>query len=737
MADTPRDADARYRATFHQSPASTVVYDHLGHPIRVNPAFEQLWGTRLEDVPPGYSVLADPQLAAAGVIPELQKAFSGTAVTLPALPYDIASVTGAGRTLWTQATVYPVFDGQGRVVEVVLSHRDVTRERLAHDRANRLLAVARGLGDALTPEDVADVIFREGLSALDADAGSLSLLHYDDNGEPTEFEIVRDTGYTAGTVALYRRFPLVAGRPLTTTALTRSSVLVESFEQWTERFPATVDAIRATGYEAFAAVPLIGEGQVLAGLSLSFRGPHFFDDGVRVFLESLAALGGQALVRGRLYANERAARERSESILRDARLLSDAGQLLASSLDYQATIGSLVRACVPAIADWCAVDLVRDPDPAAWPPQLERVAIYHQDPEQLRIAAEFQEKFPTDWERDSAMSKALRHGEATYVPVITDEMLAASALDEEHLGFLRRLHFRSAIIIPLEARGARLGVLTLCMTDSERHFDDRHLSIARELAYRAAVAVDNSRLYEGERRARADAQAANLAKTAFLANMSHELRTPLNAIGGYAELLETGVRGPISAPQRADIERIRHNQRHLLSLINDILNFARIETGRIDLQLEALDVDQAISQLEGLIAPQLRAKGITYRLRQLSPGARVVADEDRMRQVLLNLLSNAVKFTGTGGIIEVTSVRVDDRVEITVADSGIGISVENMDRIFDPFVQVERRLANPVEGTGLGLAISRDLARAMNGELSVMSEVGGGSEFRLTLPAAP
>ena len=737
MSPTPHDADARYRATFDQSPASTVVYDHAGRPLRVNPAFERLWDTRLEDVPAGYSVLTDPQLEAAGVLPELRQAFAGIAVTLAPLPYDIASVTGAGRTLWTQATVYPVFGEDGRVMEVVLTHRDVTRERLAQERATRLLAVARGLGDALTPEAVADVIFSEGLRALSADAGTLAVLHYDAQGQASEFEIVRDTGYNTGTVALYRRFPLVAGRPLTTATLQRSPVLVESFAQWHEQFPGSVEAIRDTGFEAFAAVPLIGEGRVLAGLSLSFRGEHYFDDGVRVFLESLAALGGQALVRGRLYADERAARERSESVLRDARLLSEAGQLLASSLDYQATISALVRACVPSVADWCAIDLVSDPEADEWPPRIERVAIHHQDPESLRLAAEFQQRFPQDWMSDSAMTKAVRDGETTYVPVITDEMLAATALSEEHLSYLRKLQFRSAIIIPLEARGSRLGVLTLCMTDSGRQFDEQHLALARELAQRAAVAVDNSRLYEAERRARGEAQAANLAKTAFLATMSHELRTPLNAIGGYAELLETGVRGTINEAQRADIERIRHNQRHLLSLINDILNFARIETGRIELTLEALDVDEEISQLEGLIAPQLRAKDITYRLRSLSPGARVVADEDRMRQILLNLLSNAVKFTGTGGIIEVSSVMKDGCVEITVADSGIGISLENLERIFDPFVQVERRLANPVEGTGLGLAISRDLARAMNGELTVMSEVGGGSEFRLTLPAAP
>jgi signal transduction histidine kinase len=236
--------------------------------------------------------------------------------------------------------------------------------------------------------------------------------------------------------------------------------------------------------------------------------------------------------------------------------------------------------------------------------------------------------------------------------------------------------------------------------------------------------------------ARADAEKASRAKGEFLAIMSHELRTPLNAIGGYAELMEMGLRGPITPDQRADLARIQASQRHLLGLINQVLNYTRIETGTVQYDMASIPVNEALAASEALIVPQVRARGLTYVLGGCDPALRVRADRDKLQQILLNLLTNAIKFTEPGGEVRVDCAANDSVVEIVVKDTGIGIAPEKLAQVFEPFVQVDQRLTRPNEGVGLGLAISRDLARGMGGDLRAESSPGVGSSFTITLPVA-
>ena len=236
--------------------------------------------------------------------------------------------------------------------------------------------------------------------------------------------------------------------------------------------------------------------------------------------------------------------------------------------------------------------------------------------------------------------------------------------------------------------------------------------------------------------ARAEADAANRAKSEFLAVMSHELRTPLNAIGGYAELIELEVHGPVTEEQRDALRRVQKSQRHLLGLINGVLNYARIETGNVNYDIEVVPVDEVLATCEALIAPQVRARQLELVLSPCKPGTQVTADREKVQQIVLNLLSNAVKFTDPGGRIGVSCSLKAGMVEIRVTDSGRGIPPEKIDTIFEPFVQVDVRLTRTQEGVGLGLAISRDLARGMGGDLSVESRLGAGSTFTLALPLA-
>ncbi|HEX5438941.1 MAG TPA: ATP-binding protein, partial [Gemmatimonadaceae bacterium] len=240
----------------------------------------------------------------------------------------------------------------------------------------------------------------------------------------------------------------------------------------------------------------------------------------------------------------------------------------------------------------------------------------------------------------------------------------------------------------------------------------------------------------------AESEAANKAKSQFLAVMSHELRTPLNAIGGYVQLIEMGVHGPVNAAQRDALERVQRSQRHLLALINDVLNLVRIETGHIDYALEDVPLEPVLADVVRMMEPLIVARGLTHtivtaRNSDTHPPIVVRADREKLHQIMLNLLSNAVKFTPVGGRLSLDTMRVAGEpplASVLLRDTGIGIPAARLESIFEPFVQLGTDAAGTREGVGLGLAISRDLARGMGGDLSAVSTVGKGTTFTLTLP---
>ena len=266
---------------------------------------------------------------------------------------------------------------------------------------------------------------------------------------------------------------------------------------------------------------------------------------------------------------------------------------------------------------------------------------------------------------------------------------------------------------------------------------EHQTSEARDLAHELALTNAEMRaaIMEVEK-ARAAADAANRSKAEFLAVMSHELRTPLNSIGGYVDILDTGLRGPVTEGQRADLQRIKRSQQHLLGIINDILNFTRLEATEVHFDVMDVPVRALLTDLDALVGSLAGAKSLEYSCELPPASVYVCTDPDKLRQILVNLVSNSVKFTAPGGRVAVRCSEKNGVVEIEVEDTGRGIPADKLDAVFEPFVQLDSGLTRTTEGTGLGLAISRGLARGMGADLTVRSEVDVGSVFTLTLPLA-
>jgi len=237
-------------------------------------------------------------------------------------------------------------------------------------------------------------------------------------------------------------------------------------------------------------------------------------------------------------------------------------------------------------------------------------------------------------------------------------------------------------------------------------------------------------------RARRDAEEANAAKSQFLATMSHELRTPLNAIAGYVELLEYGIPGELNDQQRQYVARIKRSEETLLRLIQDVLSFAKLESGRLVFHFDEVPLNEFLQSFEPFIAPRLLAKGLSYHVEVCDRDVVARIDRAKVEQIVLNLLSNAVKFTDRGEIV-LACVVEEDTFQFGIRDTGSGIRQELLTPIFEPFVQGDGSFTRQGEGTGLGLSISRELARSMGGDLTVESEVGVGSVFTLILPRNP
>jgi signal transduction histidine kinase len=476
---------------------------------------------------------------------------------------------------------------------------------------------------------------------------------------------------------------------------------------------------------AVALLPLTVEGRTLGALVFSFDGSRRFEDGERAFLLVLAGQAAQALGRTRLFEAERAARAAAEAAQARSSFLSEASVLLSSSLDYEATLASVARLAVPRVADWCAVDLAHE----FWGGAPSAI-VAHVDPARVERARELRRRFPADRGAQSWVAEVLRTGRPELYPALTDTLLEAAGASPDRIAAARELELRSAMVVPMPARGRILGAITFASAHPGRHGPE-DLGMAEDLARRAGLAVDNARLYR-------EAREAVRARDEVLAFVSHDLKNPLSAVLMSATLLE---REPSGEPRTArHVAAIRRSAERMDRLIHDLLDVSSMEAGRFRVEPRAWGPGEILAEAVALAGPLAAEKGVSVEVEADPAAPPVLADRHRVLQVLSNLLGNAVAFTPSGGRVRAACRRVElgetgeihGRVMFTVSDTGPGIPWEDQPHVFDRFW----RSAKSREGSGLGLAIARGIVEAHGGQISVDSRPGDGTTFTFDLRVA-
>lgn len=443
------------------------------------------------------------------------------------------------------------------------------------------------------------------------------------------------------------------------------------------------------------------------------RGGRFAAQDMQV-LQLAADRIAVAVLNNRLFQSERRARQQ-------AAFLAEAGTILSSSLDYERTLRELARIAVPRIADWCAIDIADGED------TLQRLEVAHVDPDKVQLAYELQRDYPARREAEGGAYGVYRSGQPIRVDPISDEILRSLAQDEEHFRRVRELGLRSYLAVPLCSRSATFGVLTLAFGESERHYREDDLEFARDLASRAALAIDNARLFGEERRARE-------ARDVFMATLSHEMRTPMTSILGWVSMLESGRLS--QEDQTTALSSIRQSAEVQARLIEDLLDVSRVIAGKLTLQMEEVHISDLIADTVTSLRPAATAAGV-HLVAETPPGEplSMKGDRARLKQILWNLMNNAIKFSRAGGLVRIRAEQRGDELVVTVTDTGRGISKLLLPHLFEPFHQVEGVDDMRMGGLGLGLSIVRHLAEMHGGRASAESQgEGRGATFTLVFP---
>ncbi|HEX3724537.1 MAG TPA: ATP-binding protein [Nitrolancea sp.] len=504
------------------------------------------------------------------------------------------------------------------------------------------------------------------------------------------------------------------------------------------------ELLKHLGMRSMVIVPLNVRGKTIGALSVAFvRANRRYTPEEVDLIEELAQRAAIAVENARLFndsqralaereealrsreetlESERAARARAESAqLREA-FLAEASNVLSMSLDYSSTLKNLTRLVVPRIADWFTIDLLDDAG------ALSTVALAHAVPECESLLRQLTESFSPALLSELPPRHVLRYRKPALISTLADGFWGDSAVTPEHLTLFEEIQTTSLMVIPLFSRDRTLGVMVFGKVRGSVTFDHDDFGLAVDLGYRIALAVDNSQLYHSS-------QEVLRLQEEFISTASHELKTPLTTVKGYLQIINRQLHREDQSPARIGrfIREMEQQVRRLEELVSDLLDVSRIQQGRVELRLEQFDITElAANVLSRFEFSQERTINHDLVLEASEP-VNGIWDRGRIDQVLTNLISNAVKYSPAGGDVLLRIRQVADFVQITVHDSGVGMTREERRSLFQPFVRGEN-VRHEISGTGLGLYITRRIVQNHRGSISVKSEPGRGSTFTIRLP---
>jgi PAS domain S-box-containing protein len=703
-------AEVRFRELFEQSPLSIQVLAPDGRTLRVNRAWEQLWGATLEHLT-DYNVRHDPQLAALGLAPLIERAFAGEAVELPAVGYSPPSGRYVGQKRWVRAVMYPVKDATGTVGEVVLIHHDITEQRQAEDARHFLAEAGEVLTSSLDYEATLAAVANLIVPRL---ADWCSVYVTEPDGRLRQLAVAHaDPAKVAWARELARRYPPDPDAPRGVPAVVRSGQPEFVTEVTDEMIAAAArDADHramtgSVGVRSVMIVPLSARGRTLGAVTFVAA-----ESGRRYGASDLALAIDIGRRAGLAVDNARLFRESQES-LRLLGLLVEASGRLTGSLEPQAVRAAILDLSHRLVAADAYAIWRLSPDGSGW---------------DMVTSAGLSDEYVRTQGRIVGTATVLER------PIVAEDALGSAPLEARRQGYAAE-GIASLLAVPLRSHGQLSGTLVFYYR-TRRRLDDVTVRVATALADLAGAALGTAELYERERASRTRAEAADRRKDEFLAMLAHELRNPLAPIRNSLHVLRMrGGDWSLVEKVRGMMER---QVQHLARLVDDLLDVSRITLGKVQVRRERLDLVRTLRHGVEAHRDAFAARHVALRLDCPDTPVWVSGDETRLAQVLDNLLANALKFTGEDGEVAVTLAADGKRVLLQIRDTGAGIGADMLPHLFEAFAQADRTLDRSTGGLGLGLAIVRGLVELHGGTIRAESAgLGRGSTFTVTLPEEP
>jgi two-component system, NtrC family, sensor kinase len=647
----------------------------------------------------------------------------------PHLEHEYRIRDAGGGYKWILDRGVGVRDAAGRVTRVVGALSDITERKLAEielrrarDRAEAALRQQNAVSEILrvmsrSPNDAQPVFDLVAQRAGNLCGAEVAIVSRYAGGR---IELAALHGVNPEAVRIVRMlYPMDVGAQTVTARVVRSADVVHVADLLAEPNYALKDFARAAQFVAGLGVPIVRDARVLGTIFVGRSSPGLFDDSQVALLKAFADQAAIAIENARL-VNELEARTGALSqSVRQLEALGEIGRAVSSSLDLDRVLGTIASRTSELVGGHGG-------------------AIYEYDEVHEEFNVRATDRLPDELvlamraspirKGEGALGRMAVTGEPVEVRDVADSRTYQSSVREP----LVRLGYHALVAVPLLRESRLLGGLVVTRKAAGGFAPDS-IEVLRAFATQSALAIQNARLFSEIDEKSRQLEVASRHKSEFLANMSHELRTPLNAIIGFSEVLAERLFGDVNDKQAEYLADIQESGRHLLSLINDILDLSKIEAGRMELERTRFDLTKAVEQTLMLVRERAQRRGVALLLEQDESPGPIDADERKVKQVLLNLLSNALKFTPEGGRISVRTRLREDNAEISVADTGVGIAPEDQTEVFEEFRQVGPS-ARKTEGTGLGLAISKKIVELHGGRIGVTSERGIGSTFTFTLP---